>query len=76
MLTKNEGGVVVECSPEEEAAILAEWAANAKNPPLPVAQEPTVQDVLDALKTVAGIDLVPHLDALVAEKAAMRPVKP
>lgn len=28
-LTKNVGGVIVECTPEEETAIRAEWAANA-----------------------------------------------
>lgn len=38
-LTKNVGGVVVECTPEEEAAIRAEWAANdPASRPLPDAR--------------------------------------
>lgn len=32
MLTKNVNGVEVECSAEEEAAIRAEWVANAPKP--------------------------------------------
>ena len=37
-LFKNVNGVDVEMSPEEEAEILAEWAANASRPP-PVPEE-------------------------------------
>lgn len=34
-MKKMVNGVEVDCSPQEEAAILAEWAANAALPPPP-----------------------------------------
>ncbi len=44
MLTKMVNGVSVSCSAQEEAAILAEWDANAA---VPVAEpKPTLEDVV------------------------------
>ena len=47
MLKKNVNGVDVICSPQEEAAIRAEWAENAAKPrPLP---DVSAKEVLAAL---------------------------
>ena len=46
-LTRVENGVTVTLSPAEEAAQLAEWAANV--PPTTRVSQPTLQDVINAL---------------------------
>jgi len=60
MLTKIVDGVEVEMSPEEEAMVRAEWAANAALPEPVVAKNPASEiikdpDQLEALKNALGL---------------------
>src|SRR5690242_9140785 len=66
-LTKNVNGEVIELSPEEEAAVRAEWAAvDAAGPPVP--PEVTAGRLIRAL---AQLDLLDSVDAAVAQADAM-----
>jgi hypothetical protein len=56
MLTRVRNGVEEELSAEEEAAIRAEWAAEAAKP-APVPEEATVLQLYDEMDQTHGIDL-------------------
>lgn len=63
-LTKNVNGVDVECTPEEEAAIRAEWAANDAAPG-PVPPEVTPLQMRLALHGAGLLNAVEaHVDSL------------
>ena len=63
-LKKMVNGVEMKCTPEEEAAIQAEWQANA-NAPAPVPQEVTMRQGRLALLSAGLLDLVEGaLDAM------------
>lgn len=52
-LTKVVDGVAVDCSPEEEAAIRADWAANEQKAKLP--QKTPVDAILDDPAQLAAL---------------------
>ena len=52
MLTKNVNGTRVQCTPEEEKAIRAEWAENERLAAIEAAKpkEPTMEEKLTAME--------------------------